>query len=181
MYFNLIVRWTLYNLKQSSIFMFQSDCALCMIQIKDKLLYLYLNLIVRYTWYRLKTSYYISISTQLVEETTDLPQVTDKMNHLMLYRIHLLYVVIGTDCICSSASNYHMITTTTVPSIISEQGAIFWSKTEKIIFEDINGVIRSRKSKKDRHYNDQKNKYEEQTMIYKTLHRKLDLEQHKTH
>ena len=49
MYFNLIVRWTLYNLKQSSIFMFQSDCALCMIQIKDKLLYLYLNLIVRYT------------------------------------------------------------------------------------------------------------------------------------
>ena len=43
MYFNLIVRWTLYNLKQSSIFMFQSDCALYMIQIKDKLLYLYLN------------------------------------------------------------------------------------------------------------------------------------------
>ena len=32
-------------------------------------------------------------------------------------------------------------------------------------------VIRSRKSKKDKHYNGQQKKYKKQTMIYSTLHR----------
>jgi len=36
-------------------------------------------------------------------------------------------------------------------------------------FEDTKGLIRSRKSKKDRQHNDQKKKG--QTMIYKTLHK----------
>ena len=66
-------------------------------------------------------------SLLLVEETgvpgkiNDLPQATDKLYHLMLYRTllawagfeHTLLVVIGTDCIGSHTSNYHNIPITT--------------------------------------------------------------------
>ena len=38
-------------------------------------------------------------------------------------------------------------------------------------------VIRSRKSKKDRQHNGQKKTTKEQTKIYKTLHRKIKIEQ----
>ena len=53
---------------------------------------------------------------------------------------------------------------------------------EEVKFADTKRVVRGRKSKTDRQHNGQKRKGTDgQTTIYKTLHRKLRIEQHESH
>ena len=69
--------------------------------------------------------FYCWKKSEYPEKTTDLPQVTDNLDNIILYRAHLVMnwfelktlVVIDTNCIGSYTSSYHTTTTGPLSSV----------------------------------------------------------------